>query len=60
MASILIVDDEQTINDLIQLNLQMAGYECCQAFDGKSAIEMLEHHYYNLALLDIMLPEIDG
>ena len=60
MASILIVDDEQTINDLILLNLQMAGYECNQAFDGKSAIEMLEHSTYDLALLDIMLPEIDG
>ena len=60
MASILIVDDEQTINDLILLNLQMAGYECNQAFDGKSAIEMLEHNTYDLALLDIMLPEIDG
>ena len=60
MASILIVDDEQTINDLILLNLQMAGYECNQAFDGKSAVEMLEHNTYDLALLDIMLPEIDG
>lgn len=60
MAKILIVDDEQAINDLIAMNLQMVGYEYIQVFDGREALETLDKEEVDLALLDIMLPEIDG
>ncbi|MDE6025559.1 MAG: response regulator transcription factor [Lachnospiraceae bacterium] len=60
MIKILIVEDEVSISDLIKLNLTDAGYECHTAYDGKTAADLLEAKSYDLILLDIMLPEIDG
>lgn len=60
MIKILIVEDEVSISDLIKLNLTDAGYECFTAYDGKTAADLLETKSYDLILLDIMLPEIDG
>ncbi|MCM1272044.1 MAG: response regulator transcription factor [Clostridium sp.] len=60
MIKILIVEDELSISDLIKLNLTDAGYECFTAYDGKTAADLLESKSYDLILLDIMLPEIDG
>lgn len=60
MVKILIVEDEHPISDLIRLNLTDAGYECYTAFDGKEAADILEEKSFDLILLDIMLPEIDG
>jgi DNA-binding response OmpR family regulator len=60
MLKILIVEDERPISDLIRLNLTKAGYACTTAFDGKVAADLLEDHTYDLILLDIMLPEING
>lgn len=60
MIKILIVEDEHPISDLIRLNLTDAGYKCYTAFDGKTAADMLEEQSFDLILLDIMLPEIDG
>ncbi|GBF73492.1 DNA-binding response regulator [Paenibacillus sp. 598K] len=57
---ILIVEDEQPISDLIRMNLCEAGYFCNCAFDGITAISMLDEHPYDLILLDILLPKIDG
>jgi len=60
MLKILIVEDERPISDLIRLNLTKAGYACTTAYDGKAAADLLEDHTYDLILLDIMLPEING
>ena len=60
MALILIVEDEQPIAELIQYTLQQAGYECECAFDGNQGADKIEKKLYDLLLLDIMLPEVDG
>lgn len=60
MIKILIVEDEKPINDLIEMNLSEAGYECTCAYDGMTAANILEGERFDLVLLDIMLPEVDG
>lgn len=60
MAKILIVEDEEPISNLIRMNLTKAGYQCKCAFDGKNAADMMAEGQFDLVLLDIMLPEING
>lgn len=60
MGHILIVDDEKSISDLIVMNLTMVGHTSEQAFDDKEALEKLQTSYFDLCLLDIMLPGKDG
>ncbi len=60
MVKILIVEDEKPINDLIEMNLTEAGYECVCAYDGITACDILEREVFDLVLLDIMLPGADG
>lgn len=60
MADILIVEDEQSINELIRKNLSLTGHYCVQVFDGEDAIEILEKQKFDLIILDIMLPGADG
>jgi len=60
MLNILIVEDEQSISNLIYVNLSEEGYNCTCALDGKQAADYIEQKSYDLILLDIMLPEIDG
>ncbi len=60
MRPILIVEDERPIADLIELTLTGAGYPCEQANDGGTAADLIAEHDYELAVLDIMLPGIDG
>ena len=60
MAVILIVEDEISINELIKKNLQLVGHQCTSVFDGKTAIFEIQSHIYDLIILDIMLPELDG
>lgn len=57
---ILIVEDERPISDLIKMNLEDEGYQCTCAYDGLSAANILEEQFFDLILLDIMLPHIDG
>lgn len=60
MIKILIVEDEEPISNLIRMNLTKAGYQCKCAFDGETAADMMEENNFDLALLDIMLPGING
>lgn len=60
MIKILIVEDEKPISDLIALNLGAQGYSCTQVYDGMEAANLLENNNYDLILLDIMLPKVDG
>ena len=57
---ILIVEDDASIANLIKINLTAEGYECVCAFDGKMGANYIEKDSFDLILLDIMLPEIDG
>lgn len=60
MIRILVVDDEKPIAGYIQICLKQAGYHSDCVYDGKEALEQLERISYDLILLDVMLPEIDG
>jgi DNA-binding response OmpR family regulator len=60
MPTILIVEDERNLCDLIRDNLQEQGYQVLQAFDGPSALTMAREAVPDLVILDIMLPGIDG
>ena len=60
MLQILVVEDEQSISNLIKINLTKAGYACDCAYDGLAAVDMLDKKPYDLVLLDITLPGADG
>ena len=60
MNRILIVEDEIAIVELIQAGLAKAGYAYEYALDGAVAADLIEHREYDLILLDIMLPKLDG
>ena len=60
MERILIIDDDTNINNLLKEALEKAGYECSQAFSGTEARLLMKMEDYDLVLLDLMLPGIDG
>lgn len=60
MAHILIVEDENSINDLIAINLELFGHTSEQVFDGNEALESITRNAYSLIIMDIMLPGQDG
>lgn len=60
MIKILIVEDEEPISNLIRMNLTKAGYQCRCAFDGQEAADVMATDRFDLILLDIMLPKING
>lgn len=60
MIKILIVEDEQAISNFIKLSLTKAGYFCNCAYDGAEAADMIDAGLYDLILLDVMLPCVDG
>ena len=60
MNRILIVEDEEPIANLIRMNLVKSGYQCELAFDGEEAADRISEKNYDLILLDIMLPKLNG
>ena len=60
MIQVLIVEDEKPISSLIRLSLTKEGCACTCAYDGAQAADLLERNRYDLILLDVMLPEVDG
>ena len=58
--TILVVDDEQDLLDLIEYNLKKEGYNVLKAENGIQGLEMAKEHKPNLVLLDIMMPKLDG
>ena len=58
--NILVVDDEQSIADLIELYLQNEGYQVYKYYHGKKALDSLDKNHYDLAILDVMMPDLDG
>ena len=60
MINILIVEDEKPISNLIRLSLTKEGYHCVCVFDGAAAADLLDRSKFDLILLDVMLPQVDG
>lgn len=60
MARLLIVEDEKHQRELYAMELEDEGYEVDQASNGKEAVEMVKSHKYDLVIMDIRMPEMDG
>ena len=60
MEKILIIEDEQSIRELIKLNLSVVGYETYEASDGEEGLKVLNSREVDLVILDLMLPKIEG
>ncbi|QGQ99127.1 DNA-binding response regulator [Paenibacillus psychroresistens] len=58
--TILIADDEVEIADLIELHLEKEGYSCIKVYDGQEAVSAFQTNSIDLAILDIMMPKLDG
>ena len=57
---ILLVEDEENLRDVIKLNLEMEGYEVVAAGTGRQALKFHSEQHFDLPVLDVMLPELDG
>ena len=57
---ILVVDDEKTFRHFLSLNLREQGYNVTEAADGQSALELIEHRNFDIALVDLRLTDMDG
>ncbi len=57
---ILLVEDEIQIRKLIKMNLELEGYEVVSVDNGRKAIDIIEGQHFDLMILDVMLPEVDG
>lgn len=60
MYRILIVDDEEKIRELIKKYLDFQGYESKMAVNGMEAVEMLKNEKFDIIIMDVMMPELDG
>ncbi|MFC6648721.1 VanR-ABDEGLN family response regulator transcription factor [Paenibacillus rhizoplanae] len=60
IENILVVDDEQTITDLIEIYLKNENYNVTKLYSGQDALAYIEHEKVDLAILDIMLPDMNG
>lgn len=58
--SILLVEDEVHLHDALKLNLELEGYEVTSAYDGPNALNKISHAHFDLMILDVMLPGLDG
>ena len=58
--SILLVEDEENLQEALKLNLELEGYEVSVAGDGAKALKMVSKEHFDLIVLDVMLPEVDG
>jgi CheY-like chemotaxis protein len=60
MKTILLVDDEKNIRDLLKQELEYVGYNTLEAMDGLQALDVLKSNHVDLILLDVMMPELNG
>ena len=60
MVRIVLVEDDTMLAEIYQTRLQMGGYECIVANDGVSGLMLIRQHLPDLALLDLMLPQMSG
>jgi two-component system alkaline phosphatase synthesis response regulator PhoP len=59
-GSILLVEDEENLHEALKLNLELEGYDVTSAYDGAAALKALHAEYFDMLILDVMLPEMDG
>jgi two-component system, OmpR family, alkaline phosphatase synthesis response regulator PhoP len=59
-ANILLVEDEENLHEALKLNLELEGYEITSAYDGNEALKAVKDEYFDLMILDVMLPNVDG
>ena len=59
-TSILLVEDEENLHEALRLNLELEGYDVTSAYDGAAALKAIQAEYFDLIILDVMLPEMDG
>lgn len=57
---VLLAEDEKSLRDGIKLNLEMEGYEVEEAVNGNEALQKFENQRFNLVILDVMMPEVNG
>lgn len=60
MAKILVVDDEIKIREIIKEYAEFEGYEVAQAEDGMQAVEMVKNQNFDIIIMDVMMPKLDG
>ena len=58
--SILLVEDEENLHEALKLNLELEGFDVTSAMDGAAALKAIEVEYFDLIIMDVMLPEMDG
>lgn len=58
--SILLVEDEENLQEALKLNLELENYEVTSSFDGADALQQFQKEHFDLIILDVMLPELDG
>lgn len=58
--SILLVEDEENLHEALKLNLELEQYEITSAFTGSEALQKIQSEYFDLIILDVMLPDVDG
>lgn len=59
-ASILLADDEENLHEALKLNLELEGYTVTSAYNGSEALKAIANEYFDLIILDVMMPEVDG
>jgi len=57
---ILLVEDEENIREVVKLNLELEEYEVITSDNGKDALKKIEEQHFDLLVLDVMLPDVDG
>ena len=60
MKKILIVDDEDKIREVLKEYAEFEGYETCEARDGMEAVKMCKEDNFDLSIMDVMMPKLDG
>lgn len=58
--SVLLVEDEENLHEALKLNLELEGYEITSAYDGTEALRKVEQEYFDLIIMDVMIPQVDG
>jgi two-component system, OmpR family, alkaline phosphatase synthesis response regulator PhoP len=58
--SILLAEDEENLHDALKLNLELEGYEVTSAYTGSVTLQKVQQEYFDLLILDVMLPDLDG
>jgi two-component system alkaline phosphatase synthesis response regulator PhoP len=58
--SILLVEDEENLHEALKMNLELEGYQVTSAHDGIAAMKAVQNEYFDLIIMDVMIPEIDG